>query len=258
MDHADLDIPETYLIQSHIHEAAYEAKAAYEVTLRTRANSRETTRLNNRYNPRHNQAQSTAGFERIEAEELVDLIHRDGTASSTKNEVPHSTISVLTALMDDLRLATEDDMRDVALSSDDESVGGWSVVSSGSDFVVIDAAETARHISNDRAKKKFEVPPRSSGQAGPKQSSADQQGVVAGQNDRKEPVTVSAAHDGRKDQVEHGQDYYRTKFQGIWAERFNNRDRHAKFIKKMRWVMSFEAQVLQEASRQERDGEIGR
>lgn len=256
MDHADLDIPEAYIIQNHIHEAAYEAKAAYEVTLQARDVSRKTNSVNDCYTAKHNQAQSSAGFEKIEAKELVDLIQRDGTTCSTKNEVPNSTTSVLTASMDDLHLATENDMRNVPLSSDDESDGSWSVVSGGSDYVVIDAAETARNISIDRSKKKPEVPPRPSSQARPQHSSVHQQGIVAGHNDRKEPVAESAIHGSRNDQSEHGKEHDRIKIKGEWSE--SSANRHATFARKMRRCMNLEAQVLQEACRQERDGEISR
>lgn len=173
--------------------------------MQARAISRETNRANDRYVAKSNQTQSTAGFERIEAKDLVDLIQRNETASCTNNKVPQSTISVLTALMDGHHLATEDNLTDVPLSSDDESEGGWSVVSGGSDFVVIDAAETARNISNDRSRKKPEVLPKPSKQARPKHPNAHQQSVVADQKSRKEPVAVSAVHDSSRDHPKHGQ-----------------------------------------------------
>lgn len=247
MDHTDLDIPEAYIIKNHIHEAAYEA------TMQARAAARETNTVDSHHVTKTSQTQSTAGFERIEAKDLVDLIQRDEANSCTKNEVPYSTISVLTALMDDLRLATEEGMTNVPLSSDSSSEDGWSVVSGGNDFVVIDAAETARQISNDRAKKKPEVPPRPVRQARPKSQLAHQQGAVAGQNNRREATTVCAAHDSRREQLEHGQKSDRYKKPDDMLDRIANR--HPRFAKYTRQALSFDGQLLLKACLPERDGE---
>lgn len=255
MDHADSDIPSAYLIKNHMYEAAYEAKAAYEATMQARAISRETNTVNDPCVAKTNQTQSMAGFERTKANNLVDLSQRNGANSCTKNEAPHSNINMLTALMDYLHLDTENNMTHVPLSSDDESEDGWSVVSGGSDFVIIDSAETARHISNDRSKKKKpEVPPRLSRKARPNLSSVDQQSMVADQNDREEPVTESAVDDSRTHQLELGRQRDHKKLKGKWLDRLSSR--HGRFERKMERAFGFEARVLREACRQERDGEI--
>ena len=238
MDHVDSDIPSAYLIKNHMYEAAYEAKAAYEATMQARAVSRETNTVNNPCVAKIKQTQSTAGIERTEAKDLVDLVQRDGATSCTKNETPHSTINALTVLMDGLHLDTEDNMTHVPLSSDDESEDGWSVVSGGSDFVIIDSAETTRHISNDRLKKKKpEVPPRPSKKARPNLSSVDQQSVLADQTDRKEPVTESAVDYSRTHQLEHGRQRDHKKLKGKWLDRLSSR--HGRFERKMERAFGF-------------------
>jgi hypothetical protein len=250
MDRAEPDIPSAYIVKNHIYEAAYEA------TMQDSARSRETNTAKDTRVAKPNQPLSTAGFETIEAKELVDLIQGGEATSCTKDEIPHSTISVLTALMDDLPMATEDgmtnlplsidDMTNVPLSSDDESDDDWSVVSGGSDFVVIDSAETARHISNDRSKKKPEAPRRPSRQAGPRTPSVGQQSVVVDQNARKEPVTASAVHDSRREQLGHRQQRDSIKETG------NLFDRLVELHTKGTRALS-RAQELQEAYYQERD-----
>lgn len=48
----------------------------------------------------------------------------------------------------------ESDLESVAISSDDGSDDGWSVISDGNDFVVVDPAETTQHYSDARPKRR--------------------------------------------------------------------------------------------------------
>lgn len=152
------------------------------------------------------QAQATTELGTIRAKKPVELIQRDETTAHTNTEVPQSTISVLTALMDDLSLATENEMTNVPLSSDEESDDSWLVVSDEDDFVVIDPTRTARHSSNDKSKEGSEMPRMLSKlQARPSAPNTGQRSMEADQNDRKEPVTVSAVHYGSMEQIRHRQ-----------------------------------------------------
>jgi hypothetical protein len=142
----------------------------------------------------------------IGTKELNDLIHRDPTTTFTNNEIPQSTVSVLTALMDGLSLATEDEFANVPLIPDDESDDGWSVVSDGDDFVVVDPAETAHH-SPRKSRDELKAPRRLSKQARPSTPDPRQKGLVICQNDREEPVTMLAVQNVGEEQSRHRQQY---------------------------------------------------
>lgn len=151
-----------------------------------------------------NHTQLTLGFATIETKELIDLIHRDLTTTCTNTEIPRSTISVLTALMDDLSLAAEDETTDVPLVSDDESDDGWSVVSDGDDFVVVDPAKTPHH-SPRKPRDESKAPRNLSIHARPSTPDPRQRSIVVRQNDREEPVMMPAVQDGGEKQVRHRQ-----------------------------------------------------
>jgi hypothetical protein len=144
------------------------------------------------------QAQATTGLDTTKAKKPVKLIHCDETTAHTNPAVPQSTISVLTALMDDLSLATENDMTNVSLSSDEESDDSW--------FVVIDPTRTARHSSKDKSKEASETLRRAARlQARPSTPSSRQQSTEADQHDRKKPVTASAVYYGSTEQIRYRQ-----------------------------------------------------
>jgi hypothetical protein len=153
------------------------------------------------------QAQATTGLDTTNAKKPVEHIQRDETTAHTSTEVPQSTISVLTALMDDLSLATENDTTNIPLSSDEESDDSWSV-SDVDDFVVIDPTRTARHSSDDRSKEGSEtLRTPSKRQARPSTLSIRQQSIEADQNVRKELATVSAVYDGSIEQIRRRQQF---------------------------------------------------
>ena len=182
-------------------------EAVQQATMKSRAAFQEAKTTNNPSVAKTNQARSTT-FEAIKPRDLVNLIQCDETTACENTETPQATISVLTALMDDLSLApnTKDDMETVRLSSDDESDDGWSVVSDGDDFVVVDAAETARCISNNRSKEGpgMLVTP-SKVHARSRTTGIRERIMVASKNDPKEPAMTSAAHGSRSKQPRHRQ-----------------------------------------------------
>jgi hypothetical protein len=151
-----------------------------------------------------NHTQSILGFATIETKELIDLVHRDPKTTCTNTEIPRSTISVLTALMDDLSLAAEDETADVLLVPDDESDDGWSVVSDGEDFVVIDPAETTHHSSR-KSREESKAPRNFSIHARPSTPDPRQRSIVVCQNDREEPVRILAVRNGGEKQARHRQ-----------------------------------------------------
>jgi hypothetical protein len=149
-----------------------------------------------------NHKQTTLGFVTIETKELIDLTPRDPITTYTNTEVPQSTISVLTALMDDLSLAAEDETADMSLVPDDESDDGWSVVSDGDDFVVVDPAETPHHGPR-KSRDESKAPQNFSIHARPSTPDPRQRSIVLCQNDREEPVVMLAAQEGGEKQVRH-------------------------------------------------------
>jgi hypothetical protein len=149
-----------------------------------------------------NHTQSTLGFATVGTKELIDPIHRDPITTFTNTEIPQSTISVLTALMDDLILAAEDEIANVPLVPDNESDDGWSVVSDGDDFFVVDPAGTAHH-SPRKSRDELKAPRRLSKQARPSSPDPRQKGLVICQNDREEPVMMLAVQGIGEEQARH-------------------------------------------------------
>ncbi|KAG9963789.1 hypothetical protein KCU61_g3323, partial [Aureobasidium melanogenum] len=105
------------------------------------------------------QFQSTTGVETLEVKNLFDSSQRnDHTCADI--EVPHTHSTVQTAPMNRSGSAVESDMESVDISSSDESNDGWSVISDGSDFVVVDSAESTHHHSDARSRKRPSMPKR--------------------------------------------------------------------------------------------------
>jgi galactose-1-phosphate uridylyltransferase len=177
----------------------------YVAAIEARATSQKIKPTNDPCVTQPNQTQSTTGFETIEAKDHIGLIQRDQTATCNNSEIPHPTISAITALMNNLSLASQDEFPSMpVMFTDNESDDGWSVVSDENDFVVVDTAETVQHSSNGASKEGL------GGQLlEPKAESSTTmtrgQSVVACQDEEKEPVTMSAVHDSRSEQVKHRQ-----------------------------------------------------
>jgi hypothetical protein len=203
------------------------------------------------------QAQATTGLDTTKAKKPVGLIQRDETAAHTTIEVPQSNISVLTALMDDLSLATEDGMTNVPLSSDEESDDSWSVVSEEDDFVVIDPTRAARHSTNDKSKEGSELPRTPSKlQARPSTPNTRQQSMEAHKNDHKEPVTASAVYYGSTEQIR-----YRQQCAGIRDadETIGGLDeRQAERERALQKPLAPDAESFQDAYRREYNRRIGK
>jgi hypothetical protein len=172
--------------------------------MHSKAGSQVIKPTNDPYVANNNHTHSVSGPRTIEAKELSDLVHRDPTTTCTNAENPQPNISVLTALMDDLSLAAEDEMANVPLVSDDESDDGWSVVSEGDDFVVIDSAETS-HRKSSKPREESEVLRKPSKQARPSTPDPRQRSVVICQNDREEPVMMLAVQNSGEKKVAHRQ-----------------------------------------------------
>jgi hypothetical protein len=173
--------------------------------MEARAATQQTNTINDPYVATPNQTQSTTGFETTEAKDHKDLIERNQTTTSTNSEIPHPTISAITVLMNDLSLASQDELPTMpVMYADNESDDGWSVVSDESDFVVIDTAETAHKSSNDEIQEELEGG-QSKSETESDTTMVREQIVLTCQDEEKEPATMSAVHDSRSGQVKHRQ-----------------------------------------------------
>jgi hypothetical protein len=177
----------------------------YVAAMEARATSQKMKTTNDPCVAQPNRTQSTTGFETIEAKDHIDLIQRDQTTTCTNSEILHPTISAITALMNNLSLAPQDEFPSMPMMfTDNESDDGWSVVSNGNDFVVVDTAETVQHSSNDASKEGLEgrlLKPKAESST----TTTRGQSVVACQDEEKEPATMPAVHDSRSEQVKHRQ-----------------------------------------------------
>jgi galactose-1-phosphate uridylyltransferase len=177
----------------------------YVAAMEARATSQKIKRNNDPCVAQPNQTQSTTGFETIEAKDHIGLIQRDQTNTCTNSEIPHSTISAITALMNDLSLDSQDEFPSMPMMfTDNESDDGWSVVSDGNDFVVVDTAETVQHSSNDASKEGLEgrlFKPKAESST----TTIRGQSVVVCHDGEKEPTMVSVVHESRSEQVKHRQ-----------------------------------------------------
>ncbi|KAG9998855.1 hypothetical protein KCU78_g16218, partial [Aureobasidium melanogenum] len=135
-----------------------------------------------------NQIQSTTGVETIKVKNPFDSSQRNENHTCTDIEVPHTHSIVPTAHMNSSGPALESDMESVDISSDDKSDDGWSFISNGSDFVVVDSAETTYHSANAKSRRKSKLPKRISKlQARLRALNTGQQNMMACQNEQGEP-----------------------------------------------------------------------
>jgi hypothetical protein len=180
-------------------------RLAHVAAIEARAATQQTNTINDLYVATPKQIQSTTGLESTEAKDHIGLIQRDETTTCTNSEIPHPTISAITALMNNLSLASQVENTSMPfMYADDESDDGWSVVSDESDFVVIDTAETTHKSSNDGTKEELEGR-HSDSEARLSTTMVSEQIVVACQDEEKEHVMMSAVHDSRSEQVKHRQ-----------------------------------------------------
>ncbi|KAG9857797.1 hypothetical protein KCU98_g373, partial [Aureobasidium melanogenum] len=182
---------------SHLYETARR------VALEDQAARQEAT-INSQCIATTNRIQSTTGVETPEVKTPLDSSQRNENHTCTDIEVRHTDNTVQTVHMNSSGSAVESDMESVDVSSDDGSDDGWSVISNGSDFVVVDSADTTNYHSDAKARKRSALPKRVSKlHARSRTSKVRQQKMMSSQNEQGEPKMMKPAvdHSSRGDDV---------------------------------------------------------
>ncbi|KAH0403519.1 hypothetical protein KCU89_g2054, partial [Aureobasidium melanogenum] len=163
-------------------------KTARRVAMEAQAATKETT-INSQCIATTNQIQSTTGVETLDVKNPLDPSQRHENLTCTDIALPHTDNTVQTAHMNSSGPVVESDMESVDISSDDKSDDGWSVISNGSDFVVVDSDETTDHSANaNKSKRRSKLPKRISKlQARLRTLNTVQQNTMACQNEQGEP-----------------------------------------------------------------------